>query len=94
MHNEELGLVKKEIEFIYNSLSEDKQLLLDVRLRNMPKIPYFPSFTRTLEDLKSFKAKDWITICKTICYAVQGMLKMQANIISKYYFRFNSYQYV
>lgn len=76
MHNEELSLIKKEISFIYDELSEEKKKHVDTTLRNMPKIPGFPSFTRSLSDSNTFKAKDWISVSKYICYVMEGMSTM------------------
>ena len=73
MHNEELGLIKKEISSIYDDLSEEKKKHVDTTLRNMPKIPGFPAVTRSLSESKSFKAKDWISISKYICYVMEGI---------------------
>lgn len=42
MHQEELGLLKKEIVMLFNNLSEKKQDVLDAILREMPKVPNFP----------------------------------------------------
>lgn len=44
MHQEELGLLKKEIQHIFENLHPDKQDLLDERLQNMPKVSGFVCF--------------------------------------------------
>jgi hypothetical protein len=48
MHQEELGLLKKEILLIYNLLPEEQKKIVDTKLQNAPKIPGFPSITRSL----------------------------------------------
>ena len=73
MHNEELGLLKKEITFLYSNLPEASQQVLDTRLQGMPTCPNFPKFTGTLGKPSNFKAKHWIVISKYICCAVHGV---------------------
>lgn len=48
MHQEELGLLKKEILLIYESLTPAQKSTVDTKLQNTPKIPGFPSITRSL----------------------------------------------
>jgi len=72
MHQEELGLLKKEIVNIYAKLTSSDKLLVDRLLREMPKVPGFPKFTGTLADAKHFQAKQWITIAKLIPFVVKG----------------------
>ena len=48
MHQEELGLLKKEIELVYEGLSDEEKSIVDCKLQQMPKIPGFPRITRPL----------------------------------------------
>lgn len=74
MHNEELGLLKREISSLYASLSDDGKELLDNRIQSMPVVPNFPRITMPLSKPSIFKAKHWITISKYICCAIHGLL--------------------
>jgi hypothetical protein len=74
MHNEELGLLKKEISALYESLSEADKETLDRRIQSMPVVPNFPRITISLSKPSIFKAKHWITISKYICCAIHGLL--------------------
>ena len=48
MHQEELGLLKKEIELVYKGLSDEEKSIIDSKLQQMPKIPGFPRITKPL----------------------------------------------
>ena len=48
MHQEKLGLLKKEIELVYEGLSDEENSIIDSKLQQMPKIPGFPRITRPL----------------------------------------------
>lgn len=74
MHNEELGLLKREISSLYDSLSEADKKKLDSRIQSMPVVPNFPRITVSLSKPSIFKAKHWITISKYICCAIHGVL--------------------
>jgi hypothetical protein len=74
MHQEELGLLKKEVINIYARLDAVQKELVDSLLRRMPKVPGFPRFTGTLADAKHFQAKQWITIAKLLPFVVKGIL--------------------
>ena len=76
MHQEELGLLKKEITLLYENLEEAKQILVDSRLSKMPKVKGFPTPSRSLKYAKHFQAKDWIAISKCIVYVIEGNLKL------------------
>ena len=73
MHNEELGLLKREILELYGNLTEDYKNKVDERLQNMPVVPNFPKITATLAKPGSFKAKHWIVISKYICCVIQDI---------------------
>lgn len=74
MHNEELGLLKREISALYQSLSDNNKVILDSRIQSMPVVPNFPRITVSLSKPSIFKAKHWITISKYICCAIHGLL--------------------
>lgn len=42
MHNEELGLLKKEIMLMYEGMSKASKKLLNQRILQMPKVANFP----------------------------------------------------
>ena len=73
MHNEELGLLKKEIMLLWNSLSKIEKTKVDQRISAMPVVPNFPKISISLDKAGSFKAKHWITISKYIVCTVWGM---------------------
>jgi len=81
MHQEELGLLKREVINIYSALSSENKELVDIILRKMPKIPGFPRFTGTLADAKHFQAKQWITIAKLLPFVVKGMLYIVVHFV-------------
>jgi hypothetical protein len=72
MHNEELGLLKREISELYDSLDKETRSIVDSRLLSMPTVPNFPKISCTLENPSYFMAKDWIVVSKYICCAVHG----------------------
>lgn len=72
MHQEELGLLKKEISLLYEGLSSSTKSEVDTRLYKMPTIPGFPSPAVSLQYAKHFQAKDWISIAKCILIVCEG----------------------
>ena len=74
MHQEELGLLKKEVIFLYDKLTPEQKLDVDQSLCKMPKVPGFPKFTGTLDDASHFQAKQWITIAKLLPFVVKGII--------------------
>ena len=62
MHQEELGLLKKEITLIYESLTDEEKALVDFKLQQTPKIPWFPSITRCLSQVYNFFSNFFIII--------------------------------
>lgn len=72
MHNEELGLLKKEVTFIYDMLNSVEKKEVNTRLSEMPSVPGFPTPNRPLSYAKHFKAKEWIAIAKVILFVCEG----------------------
>ena len=92
MHNEELGLLKREITELYESLSQTNKDILDDRLQHMPVVPNFPKITVSLKKPGIFKAKHWIVISKYICCAVHGIRNKKCQhylFVNFFLFRFS-----
>ncbi len=73
MHNEELGLLCREVGALWKTLTPEARDELDRRVQSMPTVHNFPRITASIGKPGFFKAKHWITVSKFICCAIYGV---------------------
>lgn len=74
MHNEELGLFRKELQYFMAHIGTEKTTLLFHRMSEMSKIPGIPAVKVSfIEKLDYLLAKEIIAIVKRITYCLQDL---------------------